>query len=115
MKKINLLIFGVLIIINTLIGLIIKDYQKFNFLMADFILVVHFVLRYIVLQSNTKDAFKISHGFIAPGLTIISFIISIFLPNQFQNNILLILLFIVLGIQFLFSLAGIILFKKEIK
>jgi len=115
MKKINLLIFGVLIIINTLIGLIIKDYQKFNFLMADFTLVVHFVLRYIVLQSNTKDAFKISHGFIAPGLTIISFIISIFLPNQFQNNILLILLIIVLGIQLLFSLAGIILFKKEIK
>jgi hypothetical protein len=115
MNKINPIIFGVLIIINTLIGLIIKDYQKFNFLMVDFMLIIHYILRFFVLQSNTKDAFKISHGFIISLLTIISVIFSIFLPNQFQNNILLILLIVIIGIQLLISLTGVMIFKKEIK
>lgn len=114
MRKINIIIFSVLIILNTLIGLIMKDYKVFNFLSANFILILHFILRWIVLSSNTKDAFKISHSFITSFLTILTFILAVFLPNYFENNIRLILLFILIGIQFIITLSSLLFFKKEI-
>jgi len=113
MKNINLISIIILVLINTLLGLIIKEYHVMNFMIADLILILHFILRNTILNSNANDAFKISHGFITSFFTFVSFISSIFIPNKIQDNIPLIILIIIIGIQVFFSLSGITIFKKE--
>lgn len=114
MNKINIIIFSVFFIVNTIIFLIIKDYKLFNFLLSECIVFLHFSLRWNVLKSSAKDAFKISHGFITSALTIISFIISIFLNQKPENNIFLLLLVILVAVQFIYTFSSLLLFKKEI-
>ena len=71
MKNLLLLIAGfILIVLNTLIGLMISKYSPFNYLMVDLSLLISTVLIYLFSNSNISDGYKI-------GLTVLFAIIAL--------------------------------------
>jgi len=66
MKKLIIFIGILLVVLNTLIGLIISNYATLNFLLADISIVLSVGLLYFVAYSKMADGFKI-------GLTVLLF------------------------------------------
>ena len=85
--------------INSLIGVIIKNYETFNWLTADAVIILNVLLLQILYYSKISDGFKIALNFIFPVLGFVSFILSIKLENKLENNILLVGMIILLSIQ----------------
>ena len=59
MKKLLLIAGFILIVLNTLIGLMISIYSPFNYLMVDLSLLISTVLIYLFSNSNISDGYKI--------------------------------------------------------
>lgn len=85
--------------INSLIGIIFKNYETFNWLTADAVIILNVLLLQILYYSKISDGFKIALNFIFPVLGFVSFILSIKLEKKLENNILLVGMLILLSIQ----------------
>jgi hypothetical protein len=59
MKNLLLIAGFILIVLNTLIGLMISKYSPFNYLMVDLSLLISTVLIYLFSNSNISDGYKI--------------------------------------------------------
>ncbi|MDR0828556.1 MAG: hypothetical protein LBN95_00380 [Prevotellaceae bacterium] len=97
MKNLILIIGSLLIVLNTLIGLIITDYAVLNFLLANISIAISTAIIYFVAISKIADGFKI-------GLTAFCFFAGIarclcvaFAPSVLKDNALLL---VVLGLLF---------------
>ena len=99
MKYINLAIGLLVVVINSLIGLIFTSYQTFNWLSSDAIIIINVLLLQILFQSKISDGFKVALTFIFPILGLISFILSLKLMCKLENNMLLSGILIILSIQ----------------
>ena len=95
MKNLLLIAGFILIVLNTLIGLMISKYTPFNYLMVDFSLLISTVLIYLFSNSNISDGYKIGLTvlFAITGLTKV--ICSIAAPQHLQDNFLIV---VVLGL-----------------
>lgn len=102
MKKSIIYISIVLVILNTIIGLIIKDYESFKIVFADASIVLSSILIYLLFNLKTADGFKIGFSifFIFSGL--VRFICSIISPNEINNNIPLLIFIMCLAIEVIF-------------
>jgi hypothetical protein len=99
MKNIYIIIGFIAVLINSLIGVIFKNYEIFNWLTADAVIILNILLLQILSYSKISDGFKIALNFIFPVLGFVSFILSIKLENKLENNILLVGMIILLSIQ----------------
>lgn len=99
MKNIYIILGFIAVLINSLIGVILKNYETFNWLTADAVIILNVLLLQILSYSRISDGFKIALNFIFPILGLITFIFSIKLENRFENNILLTGMIILLSIQ----------------
>lgn len=99
MKNIYILIGLVAVFVNSMIGIIFKAYSTFNWLTADAVIILNVILLQILSQSKISDGFKVALNFIFPVLGFVTFILSIRLEKQIENNILLSVMIILLSIQ----------------
>lgn len=99
MKNIYIIIGFIAVLINSLTGVIFKNYETFNWLTADAVIILNVLLLQILSYSKISDGFKIALNFIFPVLGFVSFILSIKLENKLENNILLVVMIILLSIQ----------------
>lgn len=103
MKNIINIIFLLAFIINTCACIILKDYRFINLVISDSVIVLSFLLQLKLYKSNASDGFKVALTFIAPILSLVSFILAILLPHKLENNIFLIVLIISVSIQILLT------------
>ena len=81
------LIFGVIILLlNTVLGFLITNYESFNWIFADFVIVINVLIVQKFIDGNISDGFKVSGIFILFILALISFILAILSPNKIQDN-----------------------------
>jgi hypothetical protein len=99
MKKIFTLIAIVILLVNTLTGLILTSYSLMNWLMADFAIILGLFCRLILNRSSASDGMKISFNFILSFFTLISFILAVLMPDKLKDNLILIFLIISIAIQ----------------
>ena len=99
MKNIYILIGLVAVFVNSMIGIIFKAYGTFNWLTADAVIILNVILLQILSHSKISDGFKVALNFIFPVLGFVTFILSIRLEKQIENNILLSVMIILLSIQ----------------
>lgn len=99
MKNIYIIIGFITVLINSLTGLIFKNYETLNWLTADVVIILNVILLQILYYSKISDGYKIALNFIFPVLGFVSFILSIKLENKLENNILLVSMIILLSIQ----------------
>ena len=91
MKKLVLIIGVFLVLFNTLMGLIISAYAPFNYLLTDLSLALTTVFIFVLASSKIDDGFKIGLSALFSITGIVRFILLIFLPQQWENNALIIL------------------------
>lgn len=103
MKNIYIVIGLVAVLINSLIGIIFKTYETFNWLFADAVIILNVILLQILYHSKISDGFKVALNFILPVLGFVTFILSLKLENKLENN------FLLSGILILFSIQIILL------
>jgi peptidoglycan/LPS O-acetylase OafA/YrhL len=99
MKNIYLIIGAVVVLINSLIGLIFSSYQTFNWLTSDVVIIINALLLHFLSHSKISDGFKVASTFIFPILGLISFSLSLKLENKLENNISLVGILILTSIQ----------------
>jgi len=99
MKKLYIIIGVIAVLINSLFGLIFKNYETFNWITADAVIILNVILLLILSHSKISDGFKVALNFIFPVLGFVSFLLSIKLENKLENNILLSIIIILLSLQ----------------
>ena len=99
MKKIFLYTGALLLILNSLLGLILSAYDTFNWVLNDGVILVNLALFNYLAVSRVKDGFKFSMTlfFLVSGFT--EFLLGLFMKSYFTDNLLLILLCLILIIQ----------------
>ena len=99
MKNI-LIVIGILaILINSLIGIIFRDYKTFNWISADAVIIVNIILLLFLHHSKISDGFKVAMNFILPFLGLIIFGLTIKLENKLEDNYLLSSILILFSVQ----------------
>ncbi|MFM7637131.1 MAG: hypothetical protein ACKO5W_04615 [Crocinitomicaceae bacterium] len=96
MKNNILFIGAILILLNTLLGLIVTSYPNFNMIFADISILLSTGILYFLFQSSAADGFKIGVGFIGVLSGIGRFLCAVFSSVQLENNLgLIIFLFLI--------------------
>ena len=106
MKKIFLVLGGLLVLINTTIGLIFSYYKPFNMTMADVSIVLSTALIYGVYTSKMADGFKIGFTVVFAITGLIRFVCSVVSPEQFKDNMAFLVFIIFLAIEGLSFFVG---------
>ena len=99
MKKIFIYSGALLLMLNSVLGLVLSAYEPFNWVLNDGVILVNIALFNYVAVSNIKDGFKFSMTlfFFVSGLA--EFLLGLFMKSYFTDNLLLILLLLMLIIQ----------------
>jgi hypothetical protein len=106
MAKLILIFGSLLLIVNTLFGLIISSYLPLNWVAVDFVLLINILLLYKISKSQMNNGFKISLSFIFPFLAIISTVLAVLSPDKFKDNYCLIGYVFILFIEVVFYLLA---------
>ena len=107
MTKIILSIGSLLIIVNTIIGLLLSKYLSFNWISVDIVLIINTILLYKVSTSKIiSNGFKISLSLVFPLLGIISIILAILSADKYKDNYYLIAFILILLIEISFYLIA---------
>lgn len=96
MNKINFIIGGLCLIVNILCGMVLSCYSAFNCGVTSGVIVLNMGILYLVSTINLKDAFRISLNCLFPIIAAVEFIIGLFAPEQFEDNVFLIFLLLAL-------------------
>lgn len=107
MKYLSLIVSLILIVVNVLAGLVLKDYHTENVVMSSSVLAVNALLLLWVAQSKMRDAFKVSFHILFLFFIIIEFILALLAPNTWENNFYLIGIILCLAIQTILVFAAI--------
>lgn len=106
MKNIYIIIGAVVVLINSLIGLIFSSYQTLNWLSSDIIIIINAALLHFLAHSKISDGFKVALTFIFPIFGLISFCFSLGIVDKFENNISLVGILILTSIQIIFLIIA---------
>lgn len=86
MSKLILIFGSLLLLVNTLFGLIISSYLPLNWVAVDVVFLINMFLLYKISSSQMNNGFKVSLSFIFPFLGIISTILAVLSTNKFKDN-----------------------------
>ena len=96
MKNLTLIIGGIILLLNLVIGMIFSAYKPFNIGLNSAVIVMNTLMLYSLGVAQIKDGFKISLSFLFLIAAAIEFILALFVPETLENNValtMLILLF----------------------
>lgn len=113
MKKISLLIYCSLLILNLAVWIIVSTYPLFKMIVIESIIGFNLLLTYGSLKSNSKEAFKISLFFILPMFVLIEIIISIISSNTLNDNPFLILILGLIFFEFILTYSTIMISNRH--
>ena len=107
MSKIILLLGTLLIIVNTIIGLLLSNYLPFNWISVDIVLLINTILLYQI-SSNAiiSNGYKISLSLIFPLLGLTSIILAILSTEKYKDNYYLIGFISILAIEIILFLLA---------
>jgi hypothetical protein len=110
MSKIIIYLGSLLVVVNTINGLLISNYLPFNWLSVDAVLIINTILLYKLSTDNISNGYKISLSFVYPFLCFVSIVLAFLSPNKFKDN------YYVIGFVFLMLIEiSLYLIAKNIK
>ena len=98
MRKIILICISI-ILVNFIISSILKSYETFNCIASSLIFLFDVFLGYNILTQTIKPAYKISISFFLFIGGVLSIVLSLIMPDEFKNNLHLIIIIIILLIN----------------
>lgn len=88
MAKLILIFGSLLLLVNTLFGLLISSYLPLNWVAVDVVLLINALLLYKVSTSQMNNGFKVSLSFILPFLEIIPTDLAALSPDKLKAIII---------------------------
>ena len=86
MKNLTLVIGGIILLLNLVIGMIFSAYKPFNIGLNSVVIIVNTLMLYSLGVAQIKDGFKISLSFLFLIAAVIEFILALFVPETLENN-----------------------------
>ena len=99
MKKTILILGGLTLVFNVLLGLLLSKYSYFNMGVNCGVIILNTSLLYALYVLNMRNAFRISLSFLFAIFAIIEIILGCLMPQQLQDNGYLIALFVLLFLE----------------
>ena len=96
MKHLNLIIGGILLVLNVLIGLIVSSYSTFNVCLTSGIIVLSFALIEMLKHAKLRDAFRISLTFIFAFFMLVCLVLGVLSPETFKDNWYIVAIIVIL-------------------
>ena len=96
MKNLTLVLGGIILLLNLVIGMIFSAYKPFNIGLNSAVIIVNTLILYSLGVVQIKDGFRISLSFLFLIAAAVEFILALFVPETLENNFsltMLILLF----------------------
>lgn len=104
MAKLILIFGSLLLLVNTICGLLISSYLPTNWISVNVVLLINTLLLYKISASQINNEFKVSLSFIFPFLGIISTVLAVLSPDKWKDNYYLIGFILILFIEISFYL-----------
>lgn len=106
MAKLILLTCSILVLVNSLTGLLLSKYLFVNWLLADFILIINSVLFFRLYIDKISNGYKISLSFVFTIMCLISIILAVNSTHKIYDNLSVVgLIFIIFFEVLLFFIA----------
>lgn len=99
MSKIIIYLGTLLVIVNTIIGLLISKYMLFNWLSVDVVLLINTIFIFKLSTYKISNGYKISLSFIYSIFTVISVVLAFLSPNEINDNIYIITFVLIMLIE----------------
>jgi len=103
LKKIILILSGLIFLLNSVFWILISPYTIFNFALSSANLFFTVVILLWVSGDKFSDGYKIGGGSLILVLGTVRFFLALFSPYYFENNIILLSLIIILVIEIILS------------
>ena len=99
MKKTILILGGLALIVNVLLGLLLSKYDYFNMGVNCGVIALNSALLFCLWQFNLRDAFRISFSFLFSFLGIVELVLGCLIPQKLEDNGFLIATITILFIE----------------
>lgn len=99
MTKLIVIFGSLLLLVNTILGLLISSYLPLNWVAVDVVLLINTLLLYKISTSQMNNGFKVSLSFILTFLGIISTAVAALSPDKWKDNYYLIGFSLILFIE----------------
>ncbi len=96
MKKTILILGGLALVFNVLLGLLLSKYSYFNMAVNSGVIALNTALLFSLYALHMRDAFRISFSFLFAFFAIIEIILGCLMPQPLQDNGYLITLLVLL-------------------
>lgn len=106
MKHLNLIIGGILLVLNVLIWLIVSSYSTFNLCLTISAIVLFLALIGILKHYKLRDAFRVSLTVIFAFLMIVCLILGVLSPETFKDNGYIIAIIAILAVEVIILLTA---------
>ncbi len=114
MKKVILIIGGIMLLLNTILGLILSGYHTFNWLLNMGVIVVAMMMLCIVASMPLKDGFRVSFNCLIPFFTLIELTCGSFASEKFNDNLFLVAILSLVSLQIIMLVSTHYISEKEI-
>ena len=99
MKNLSFIIGSILLLLNVLFGMMLSSYSTFNWLLNSGIIITSVVILYMVSSMELNDGFRVSFNCLFPMFTFIELICGFLAPEQFNDNLYLIAIMLLVVLQ----------------
>ena len=99
MKKAILILGGLTLIVNVLLGLLLSKYDYFNMGVNCGVIALNSALLFCLWQFNLRDAFRISFTFLFSILGIAELVLGCLMPQKLEDNGYLIAIIAILFVE----------------
>ncbi len=99
MKKTILILGGLALIVNVLLGLLLSKYDYFNMGVNCGVIALNSALLFCLWQFNLRDAFRISFIFLFSFLGIVELVLGCLMPQKLEDNGYLIAIIAILFVE----------------
>ena len=106
MKHLNLIIGGIILLLNVLIGFLVSSYSTFNICLTSGIIILSFAFIETLKYLKLRDAFRISLTFVFAFLLIVCMVLGVLSPETFKDNGYIIAIFVILAIEVILLLSA---------
>ena len=86
MKNLTLVLGGIILLLNLVIGMIFSSYKPFNIGLNSAVIIVNMLILYSLGVVQIKDGFRISLSFLFLIAAAVEFILALFVPETLENN-----------------------------
>lgn len=113
MKKAIIITSAILLALNLIVGLVLSSYDWFNVAVSSGVIILTVFLCLLADRATIKDGFKVSLLVLFSIIGLIQYVLAVFMPSAFTDNLIFIAIIVLFGIEAILLTCANIVSKKS--